>query len=549
MARLDRLASVKGLAQLGATLGREFSYELLQTVSPWDEGTLHKGLHQLVEAEFLYQQGLPPQATYVFKHALIQEAAYQSLLKGTRQVYHLRIAQVLETQFPDTGVMQPEFLAHHYTGAGLNAQAVPYWQRAGEQAIQRSANVEAIAHLTRGLELLITLPDTPERRRQELDLHIALGAPLTATRGWGAPEVKHAYTRARALCQDVGETPQLARVLFGLWTFYEYGGELLRSQEVAEELLHLAQSVQDPDLLLRAHRALGGTLFWCGALVPALAHLEQGMVLYDPAKHRSQAFQAGHSAAVACLSHAARSLWPLGYPVRALQKNQEALTLAQEVSHPASLAYAHAFAAMLHQLRQDGQAALEQAEAAIAISREQGFAQTWACGMILRGWALADQGQVEQGMANMRQGLDIWRRGAQLAQPYWLALLAEAYRNGGQLTEGLTALGEALALVEQNEECYYEAELYRLTGELLLRQAVPDEQEAETCLRQALEVARRQQAQSWELRAAVSLSRLWQQQGKQDEARELLAPIYGWFTEGFDTADLQDAKALLKELP
>ncbi len=381
-----------------------------------------------------------------------------------------------------------------------------------------------------------------------MDLHIALGAPLTATRGWGSPEVKHAYTRARALCQDVGETPQLARVLFGLWTFYEYGGELLRSQEVAEELLHLAQSVRDPDLLLRAHRALGGTLFWCGALVPALAHLEQGTVLYDPAQHRSQAFQAGHSAAVACLSHAARSLWPLGYPVRALQKNQEALTLAQEVSHPASLAYAHAFAAMLHQLRQEGPAVQAQAETAIAISHEQGFAQTWACGMILRGWALADQGQAEQGLADMRQGLASWRRVAQLAQPYWLALLAEAYRNGGQLMEGLTALEQALALVEQNDERYYEAELHRLKGELLLRQAVPDEAGAETCSRQALEVARRQQAKSLELRAAMSLSRLWQRQGKRAEAYELLAPIYGWFTEGFDTADLQEAKALLDEL-
>jgi predicted ATPase/class 3 adenylate cyclase len=547
MARLDHLISAKGIAQLGAAIGRQFAYDVLQVVSQLDEGTLRRELHRLVEAEIVYQRGMPPQATYVFKHALMQEAAYESLLKRTRQQYHQRIAEVVEAHFPEIGETQPEFLAHHYTGAGLHAQAVPYWQRAGERAIQRSANVEAIAHLTRGLELLTTLPDTPERRRQELDVHIALGAPLTATRGWGAPEVQHAYTRARALCQDVGDTPQLARALFGLWTFYEYGGELLRSQEVAEELLQLAQSVREPDLLLRAHRALGGTLFWCGALVPALVHLEQGTGLYDPAQHRSQAFQAGHSAAVACLSHAARSLWPLGYPVRALQKNQAALALAHEVAHPASLAYAHAFAAMLHQLRQEGQAVREQAEAAIAISHAQGLAQTWACGMILRGWALADQGQAEQGLADMRQGLDSWRRVAQLAQPYWLALLAEAYSNGGQLREGLTALEQALALVEQNEERYYEAELHRLKGELLLRQVVPDEEGAETCARQALEVARRQQAKSWELRAAMSLSRLWQHQGQRGRAYKLLAPIYGWFTEGFDTADLQEAKALLEE--
>jgi predicted ATPase len=327
MARLDRLATVKEVAQLGATLGRAFPYDLLRAVSPLDAGSLQEALAKLVDAELLYQRGVPPHATYLFKHALIQDTAYQSLLKRTRQQAHERIARVLEARFADTVEAQPELLAHHYTEAGLSAPAVHYWQPAGERAIQRSAHVEAIAHLTTGLEVLNTLPETPERRRQELDVYIALGAPMTATKGWGAPEVKQVYTRARALCQEVGETRQLARVLYGLWIFYEYGGELLTSQEVAEELLHLAQRVQDTDLLLQAHRALGGTLFWCGALVPALAHLEQGMVLYDAARHRSQAFHAGHSAAVALRSHAARCLWPLGYPARAMHRNQEALTL------------------------------------------------------------------------------------------------------------------------------------------------------------------------------------------------------------------------------
>jgi class 3 adenylate cyclase/tetratricopeptide (TPR) repeat protein len=436
MARLDRLAAVKEVAQLGSTLGRAFPYELLQAVSPLDEGSLQEALAKLVDAELLYQRGVPPQATYLFKHALIQDTAYQSLLKSTRQQAHKRIAGVLEARFAETVEAQPELLAHHYTEAGLSAPAVTYWQRAGERAIQRSANVEAIAHLTTGLEVLKTLPVTPERRRQELDLYIALGAPMTATKGWGAPEVKQVYTRARALCREVGETRQLARVLYGLWNFYEYGGELLTSQEVAEELLHLAQRVQDTDLLLQAHRALGGTLFWCGALVPALAYLEQGMVLYDAARHRSQAFHAGHSAAVALRSHAARSLWPLGYPARAMHRNQEALTLAQEVSHPASLAYAHAFTAMLHQLRREGELTRTEAEAAMALSHRQGLPQHWACAMILRGWALTDQGHIEEGMAEMRQGLDTWRRGAQVAQPYWLALWAEAYRRGGRPRKG-----------------------------------------------------------------------------------------------------------------
>jgi TOMM system kinase/cyclase fusion protein len=549
MARLDRLAAVKEVAQLGATLGRTFAYELLQAVLPLDEAILQQALARLVEAELLYQQGVPPWATYLFKHALIQETAYQSLLKSTRLRYHQRIAQVLEEGFPETCETQPELLAHHYTEAGLSAQAVVYWQRAGDRAIQRSANPEAIAHLSRGLEVLKTLPDSPERRRQELHLQITLGAPLTATRGWGAPEVKQVYSRARELCQEVGETSQLARVLFGLWTNYEYGGELPTSQEAAEELLHLAQNVQDPALFLQAHRALGGTLFWCGAMVPALAHLEQGMAFYDPAKQRSQAFESGHAAGVACLSHGARMLWALGYPAQALKRNQQALTLAHEVAHPASLAYAHTWTAMLHQLRRERQPAQEQAELAAALSSEQGFAQFWAGAMILRGWALADQGQIEPALVEMHRGLAAWRStGAELVQPYWLGLLAETYRKGGQPTEGLATLVEALALAEKTAERYNEAELYRLKGEILLARSADDQVEAESCFHQALAIARRQQAKCWELRAAMSLCRLWQQRGKRNEAHELLAPIYGWFTEGFDTTDLQEAKVLLQEL-
>ena len=286
MARLDRLATVKGLAQLGATLGREFAYDLLQAVSPWDEATLQRGLHQLVEAEFLYQQGLPPQATYRFKHALIQDAAYQSLLRSTRQQYHQHIAQVVEARFPEICETQPELLAHHYTEAGLLAQAIPYWQRAGQRAIERSANLEAIGHLTKGLECSTTLPDTPERAQQELDLQTTLGPALMVTKGLGAPEVLHAYTRARELCQQVGETPQLFQVLRGLWFFYLMRMELQTARELGEHLLTLAQQVGDPALLLEAHYALGITLNYLGELTTAQAHLVQGITLYDPQQHR-----------------------------------------------------------------------------------------------------------------------------------------------------------------------------------------------------------------------------------------------------------------------
>jgi predicted ATPase len=549
MARLDRLATVKTLAQLGATLGREFSYELLRAVSPWDEGTLQRGLQQLVEAEFLYQQGLPPQATYLFKHALIQDAAYQSLLRSTRQRHHQHIAQVLEARFLELCETQPELLAHHYTEAGLGGQAIPYWQRAGERAIERSAHVEAMSHLTRGLDVLKTLPDTPERTQHELALHTAMGVPLRAIKGFGAPEVGQVYARARELCQHVEETPQLVPVLRGLWEFYELQGALQTARELGEQLLTLGQHVHEVESLLVAHNVLGDTLVWLGEFPGARAHLEQGMALYNLQQHRSHAFLYGYDSGVHCLSFGAWALWYLGYPDQALRRIHDALTLAQELSHPFSLAFALAFAAWLHQLRQEAQAVQEQAVAIIALSTDQGFLFWVAWGTILRGWALAEQGQSVEGIAQMRQGIAAWRAtGAELQRPYYLALLAEAHGKAGQADEGLRVLAEALSAVHTTGERQHEAEIYRLKGELLLQQDVPDEQEAESCFRQAVDVAHQQQAKSFELRAAMSLSRLWQQQGKCAESRQLLEPIYGWFTEGFNTTDLLEARALLEEL-
>ncbi len=364
MARLDRLASVKGLAQLGATLGREFAYDLLQAVAPCDEGTLQRGLHQLVEAEFLYQQGLPPQATYRFKHALIQDAAYQSVLRSTRQQHHQRIAQVLETRFPETAETQPELVAHHYTEAGRTEQAIPYWQRAGQRAVERSANLEAVAHLTKGLEVLATLPDTPERAQQELLVQTTMGPALMATKGYGSPEVLRTYARARELCQQVGETPQLFQVLRGLWYFYLIRLELRTARELGEQLLTLAQHVGDSALLLESHYALGNTLNYLGEFAAARAYLEQGIALYDPQRHRAHAFRYGQDPGVACRSYAAVTLWWLGYPDQALQRSHEALTLAREVAHPFSLAYVLFFAALLHHFRREGQLTQERAEEA-----------------------------------------------------------------------------------------------------------------------------------------------------------------------------------------
>ncbi len=547
MARLDRLSTARELVQLGAVLGREFAYELLQAVSPVDEITLQQGLARLVDAELVYQHGLPPRSRYVFKHALIQDAAYQSLLKSTRQQYHQRIAQVLEARFPETAETQPELVAHHYTEAGLSVQALGYWQRAGQQAIERSANLEAVSHLTKGLEVLQTLPETPERIQHELTFHITLGAPLMATKGYGAAEVEQCYTRAWELSRQVGESPQLFPVLGGLHRFYLLRAELQTAQELSGKFLSLAQHVQDPELRLEAHRVLWQTLAWFGEFPLARAYLEQGMALYDAQQHHSHAFLYVRDPGVDCYSYAAWVLWLLGYPDQALQRSTAALTLARELSHPFSLASTLDFAGVLHNFRQEGQATQEQAEAAMALSTEQGFPHWLAMGTILRGWALARPR--EEGTAQIRQGLAAWRAaGAELARPYFLTLLAETCEQGGPAEEGLSILAEALAAVHKTGERFYEAELYRLQGELLLARSTRQTAEAEICLHQALDIARRQQAKSLELRAAMSLSRLWQRQGKRAAARQLLAEIYDWFTEGFDTADLQEAKVLLEEL-
>jgi class 3 adenylate cyclase/predicted ATPase len=566
MARLDRLGTAKEVAQQGAVVGRELTYELLSAVSPLTEAALQQELTKLVEAELLYQRGRPPQATYLFKHALVQETAYQSLLKSKRQQYHHQIAQVFEAQFPEITETQPELVANHYTEAGLGAQAIPYWQRAGERAVQRSANAEAITHLTKGLELLAALPDTPERSRQELTLRTALGPALIATKGNAAPEVEQTYARAVELCRQVGETSQLFPVLFGLRSFYLVRAELLTAHGLGEQLLSLAQSMQDSALLLEAQLALGNTLFLLGEPAPARPHLEQGIALYDPQHHRSHAVLYGAEPGMLCLFFAARVLWILGYPDQARKRSHEALSLVQESAQPYSLAAALIYAATLHRFLREGQATQERTGAAIALSTEQGFSALLAQGIIFQGSALAEQGQRQEGVAQMRQGLAALRAtGAEAWLPFFLALLAKTYGEIGQAEEGLTMLTEALTRVEKTRERFWEAELYRLKGELSLQSGVHSprsevtstqhltpnpqaEAEAEVCFRRAIETARGQQAKSLELRAVMSLSRLWQQQGKKKAAHEMLAEIYGWFTEGFDTADLQEAKVLLQEL-
>jgi predicted ATPase len=444
---------------------------------------------------------------------------------------------------------QPELLAHHYTEAGLTGQAMASWLRAGQRATQRSAHVEAISHLSKGLELLATLPDTTERTQHELTLQTTLGGSLMTIKGFAAPEVERVYSRARALCRQVGETPQLFPVLWGLWLFYEVRGELQTARELAEQLLSLAQCQQDPAILLQAHRAMGQTVYWQGELTQSQAYLEQGIAIYDPQRHRFLAFRYSQDAGVGLRMFAAHVLWHLGYPDQAMERMQEALALARELSHPFSLASALDHAAWLHQYRREERLTQEQAEADMVLSRERGFSFFLAHGTILRGWALMAQGRRAEGMTQMHQGLAAWRAmDVVLLLPWDHTMLAEAYGESGQVEEGLRLLAEALATTHQQGAHLWEPELYRVKGELLLRQPAPDVPEAENCFRQAIDIARQQRAKSLELRAATSLGRLWQCQGKDAEARALLAPIYGWFTEGFDTADLREAKGLLDEL-
>jgi class 3 adenylate cyclase/predicted ATPase len=549
MARLDRLMTGKVIAQLGATIGRQFSYVLLQAVSQLDASTLQRELGRLVEAELLYQRGLPPQASYLFKHALIQDAAYQSLLKSTRQQYHQRIAHVLEAQFPETAEAQPELLAHHCTEAGLIAQAVGYWQKAGQSAVQRSAHVEAISHLTKGLELLPTLPESSERTQREVDMHITLAASLNATKGYAAPEVEQTYSRARQLCEHLDDLHQRFRVLQGLQGHYTVRAELQIAHALGEQLLDLAQQTQDSAMLMAAHAALGMTLFSLGAVAAAHTHFAQGIALYDSQQHRAHRRMLWHGAVVTCHSLAARALWSLGYPDQALERNHEAVTLAQQMAYPFSLSFALSLAAIFHQFHREVRAVQDRVEAVMSLAQEQGFSYWVAVGSLMHGWALAHQGQAQAGIERINQGLRAYcATGAELLRSYFLALLAEAYGIMGQSEAGLTALTEALTHADTTGERWYEAELYRLKGELLLQQNSDNQADAETCFAQAMTIAQNQQAKSFELRTATSLARLWQQQGKRQEAHDLLAPVYGWFTEGFDTADLIEAKALLDEL-
>lgn len=550
MARLDQLGPCKELAQWGAVIGRGFSYDLLVESTSLDEAVLQDGLKQLTVAEIVLQRGLPPQSRYFFKHALIQDTAYASILKRQRQAMHEHIAKALEHRSVETVETQPEVLAHHYTEAGRHEQAIPYWQCAGDRAMAHSAHHEAIGHLNKGLSLLATCPETEARNRLELSLQMALGPALMALHGYGAEAVERTYARAQVLCGQLGnDAPDRFPVLRGLAFFNIVKGALTQAQEVGEQLLELAQRQDNAALNMEAYQTLAMVLIYRGEFRCALDYAERGLALFDPQEHREHVARWGQAPGLVCLAMSAWALWSLGYPDQAVAQSRKAIALAQQLAHPYSLALTYGLASRLHQLRRDVQATQEQAQACMALCTEHEFTYWLTQADILRRWALTSQALHPEGLSAMRQALAAYRKtGAVLNQTHWLALLVEACWEADWVEEGGQVLHEALAVVGQTGERYYEAELHRLAGEFWLRHETPDVSRAEDALQHGLQIAREQEAKSFELRVAMSLARLWQQQGKQDEARDLLAPVYYGFTEGLDTADLQQAKTLLDEL-
>lgn len=552
MARLDRLGEVREVAQIASVIGHEFSWKMLSAVTHIGEEKLAASLKALTDSLLLFPQGMPPDATYTFRHALIGDAAYNSLLRSKRQHYHGLIAEFLEQAPPDSPGTRPQLLAHHYTEAGLIDRAIPQWQMAGQMAIQRSANAEAINHLTKGLDLLKTLPATPASFQQELKFQLTLGPPLVAIKGFASPEAKAAYGRARELCLQAGEAPELFPVQWGLWLSYTARSELDVARELAEQCLRIAHSAREPELLVEANHALGVTLTGLGELVAGLDHLNYVIGRHDPFSPHARSFPYGQDPKVVCLSQAAWATWVHGYPNRAVALNREAIALARNLSHPYTLATALNFGAMLHQFFADDQTVSEYAGTAITLSTEHDFAFLKLWGSLMLGWTVAQRGETASGIGQMRDSIMAFRAtGADVMVPYFLTLLAEAYGKAGQVDQGINFLNDAQSVADHGHERWWEAEIYRLRGELTLidrdGQSMPSigHKDAEEYFLQAINIASRQSARSLELRAVMSLARFWQRQDKTSAARQLLIQTLDGFKEGFETADLVAAKALL----
>ena len=546
LARLDRLLSARRVAQIAAAIGRQFSYTLTRAVSRLPDDELQTALGQLVASELVFQRGTPPDAVYSFKHALVQDAAHASLLRKARQQLHAQIANALETHPPEIIESQPELLAQHYAEAGLVERAVAFWGKAGHRSVGRSAMAEAAAQFQKGLDQLALLPDTLERRQKELEFSSALGAVLNVVKGSAASETGQAYARARALWEQLGSPMEFVEVPCGQSRYHAHRGELDRAQSLAEDLLHLSHRRSDSAGLVMGHYSCGRNLMWVGSFASSRSHLEAVLALYDPNSHHSLVRQTGIHPQLAAQAALGIVLFCLGFPDQALAQSNKSIAEARRLPHPPTLAMSLGTAAVLSIICDD--VALEQrVDGLVVVATDQGFPFYRAAGAIYRGWVKAKNADVIEGLSLLRAGSSAYcATGATVWMPLYIALLAGVCEIAGQIEEGAARLDQASQLAERTGERWFAAELDRQKGRLLLRQGHPEP--AEELYRKALSVAQEQEAKLWELRAAASLARLWRDQGRCGAARDLLAPVYGWFTEGFATPDLKAAKMLLDEL-
>jgi predicted ATPase len=555
MARLDRLGSAKDVAQIGAAIGREFSHALLSAVVSKPEPELALALDRLIAGGLLFRQGVPPYTSYLFKHALVQDAAYGTLLREPRRALHARIVETLENQFAESEG-QPEILARHCTEAGLIEKAAGLWGKAGQGSLARSALVEATEQLTRALDQIAGVPSTPALRREQIKFQVAVITPLIHVKGYAALETRTAVERARQLMQKaeaLGEHPEdpllLFSVLYGFWAVntVAFRGDVMR--ELAAQILALAEKQGTNDALMIGHRLMGLSLSQTGNIAEGRTHLDQSVALYDPAAHRALATRFGQDMRVVALTQRACDLWALGYPEAGLADADHALKDAREIGHAATLMSALSFAPMVRFLCEEYAATSAQVDESVALADKKGASYWKALGMLNKALVSTMTAKTVDAAQKMASCIVAYRStGATFLIPWYLSILARAYAEVGLIDDAWRCIQEAVALVETTKERLLEAEFYRIAGEITLMTPKPDTAKAQAYFERALAIARQQQAKSLELRAAMSMARLWRDQGKREEARELLAPVYGWFTEGFDTRDLKEAKVLLDEL-
>jgi predicted ATPase len=553
MARLDRLGPAREVAQISAVIGRDFTYSLLRTVAGMEDAPLQMALERLTEADILLVQGLPPEADYRFKHALIQDAAYENLLKSRRQVLHRRVGEVLRDQFAARAAAEPELLAHHFTQADLAETALEWWGKAGQRSVERSALVEAMEQFTRALRQITSMPSTPALRREEIKLQVALITPLIHVKGYGAPETKAAAERARVLVDEAErygeslETSVLFSVLYGTltWGIVNFNGDLLRP--LAARFLALAQKERTTGSLLTGHRLMGAFLLYAGHIVESHQHQEQTLALYNPTEHRALAVRFGTDARPHTLCYRSFTFWLLGYPEAALADADHAVSDAREIGQAGTLMNVLALTSLTHILCGNRVAAEAQTNELVTLADEKNAVYWKAFGTWVQGWLCSVSGKAAEAIQMLALGMNAWQStGATLLSPTQLSCLAAACAKLGHFDDARRSIGEAMSVMGTSKETWFEAEVNRVAGEIALMSPKSDAAKAETYFHRALAVARQQQAKSWELRAARSMAR--RDQGRRDEAREFLAPVYGWFTEGFNTRDLKEAEALLEEL-